>query len=435
MQPSRRRLRQVAIVTALVSGLAAVTAFGVAPLGDAIPPASVTVTESIPLTITATEAHDSFLQSELIRRGDTLASVLSRLGANDPELLRFASKDPIARKALSLRPGRSIRAELDPLGRVLRLAYRGAGLEDDSQSADANKRLVIRRVDDRLTAAEEIAPAERSTEMRSVEIRSSLFAATDAAGIPEQVAIQVADIFGGDIDLQRDLRRGDRLRVIYEVLRETDSFDAPVATRVLAAEFVNGGKAHQAVWFERNGRGEYYAFNGTSLKKAFLLNPLEFSRITSGFTEARLHPIMRDWRAHKGVDFSAPVGTRVRAAADGVVEYAGQQRGYGNVIILKHAQQKSTLYAHLQGFADGVKPGARIEQGDVIGTVGMTGWSTGPHLHYELRVAGEHVNPMTVAAGEARTLNAAERGVFSTSLASARHRFALLDTVRTAAFQ
>jgi murein DD-endopeptidase MepM/ murein hydrolase activator NlpD len=237
------------------------------------------------------------------------------------------------------------------------------------------------------------------------------------------------------IDLERDLRRGDRLRVVYDLLREADSLDAPVATRVLAAEFVTGGKVHRAFWHERRGKGEYFDAEGRSLKKAFLLNPLEFSRVSSGFSEARLHPIMRDWRAHRGVDFSAPVGTRVRAAAEGVVEFAGQQRGYGNVIIIRHANQKSTLYAHLQDFATGIRTGARVDQGDVIGAVGMSGWSTGPHLHYELRIAGEHVDPLKIAPTEARALEPAERVAFSAALGPLRHRLALLDSLRSASFQ
>lgn len=432
----RSHLRQVALVTALIGALAAVTAFGVAPIADSALPPAVTVTEQVPIAIVGSEPSDSFLQSELIRRGDTLASVLSRLGANDPEFLRFVALDPVAKAALTLRPGRTVRTELDSLGRVLKFAYRGAGLEDDASAAQDSKRLVIRRNGDTLTAREEVSPIERSTEMRSAEVRSTLFAATDAAGIPESVAVQIAEIFGSDIDLQRDLKRGDRLRVVYELLREGDSFDGAVATRVLAAELTTGGKAHQAVWFERHGRGEYYGFDGKSLKKDFLLNPLEFSRVTSGFTEARLHPIMRDWRAHKGVDFGAPIGTRVRSSADGVIEYIGMQRGYGNVVFIKHAKQMTTVYAHLQDFTEGLKAGSKVDQGEIIGTVGTTGWSTGPHLHYELRIAGEHVDPLAVAVpDEARKLGTKERGVFTASIAAVRHRFALLNSVRTASFQ
>lgn len=431
-------LKQAAIAFAVAGTLAAVTAFGVDPLDAAGQPAEPTlVTETLQLSPQVADgAADGYLHSELVRRGDTLAILLARMGANDAEFLRFAGTDPVARRGLVLRPGRSLRVELDALGRVQRLAYRGTGFDDDPRSTQAARRLVVKRTASGLQSLEEAVPVERNTEMRSAEIRSSLFAATDAAGIPESVAIQIAEIFAGDIDMQRGLQRGDRLRVVYDVLRETDSFDAPVATRVLAAEFVSGGKTHRAFWFERQGKGEYYDAEGRSLKRAFLLNPLEFSRVTSGFSAARLHPIMRDWRAHRGVDFAAPIGTRVRAAADGVIAFAGQQRGYGNVVIINHANDQTTLYAHLNEIYAGVRKGARIDQGDILGTVGMTGWSTGPHLHYELLVRGQHVDPLQVArAGPPRALEGAERTAFGRSLEVARHRLALADSLRTASFQ
>lgn len=431
-------LKQAAIAFAVAGTLAAVTAFGVDPLDDAGQPAEPTlVTETLQLSPQVADGSaDGYLHSELVRRGDTLAILLARMGANDAEFLRFAGTDATARRALVLRPGRSLRVELDALGRVQRLAYRGTGFDDDPRSTQAARRLVVKRTTAGLQSFEESVPVERNTEMRSAEIRSSLFAATDAAGIPESVAIQIAEIFAGDIDMQRGLQRGDRLRVVYDVLRETDSFDAPAATRVLAAEFVSGGKTHRAFWFERQGKGEYYDADGRSLKRAFLLNPLEFSRVTSGFSAARLHPIMRDWRAHRGVDFAAPIGTRVRAAADGVIAFSGQQRGYGNVVIINHANDQTTLYAHLNEIYAGVRKGARIDQGDILGTVGMTGWSTGPHLHYELLVRGQHVDPLQVArAGPPRALEGAERTAFGRSLEVARHRLALADSLRAASFQ
>jgi murein DD-endopeptidase MepM/ murein hydrolase activator NlpD len=430
------RLKRAALAIAVAGSLAAVTAFGVDPLDVAGPAEPGTITEPLVLSPEVAEHTDSYLHNELIRRGDTLAIVLARAGANDPEFLRYAAQDATARRALGLRPGRSLRIELDSLGRVQRLAYRSTGFDDTPRAAQAARRLLIARTASGFVAREESVPIERLTEMRSAEIRTSLFAATDGAGIPESVAIQLAEIFGGDIDMQRELRRGDRLRVVYDILRETDSFDAPVATRVVAAEFVNAGKTHRAVWYERNGKGEYYDGEGRSLKKAFLRNPLEFSRVTSGFSPARLHPIMRDWRAHRGVDFGAPIGTRVRAAADGVVEFAGQQRGYGNVIIIRHANEKKTLYAHLNEFYAGIRKGARVDQGDIIGTVGMTGWTSGPHLHFELHVGGEHVDPLKFAGVDAgRPLEPADRALFAKALEGLRHRLALADSLRSASFQ
>ncbi len=169
------------------------------------------------------------------------------------------------------------------------------------------------------------------------------------------------------------------------------------AGRVLAAEFVNDRKSYRAVWFaDETGKGGYYAADGKNLRKAFLRSPLEFSRITSGF-KMRFHPILQEWRAHQGVDYGAPPGTRVKATADGTVELAGSQNGYGNVVVLRHGGGVTTLYGHLRGFASGIKRGARVAQGDVIGYVGATGWATGPHLHYEFRVNNQHRNPLTIA--------------------------------------
>lgn len=429
---------QVAIATATVGLLGAVTAFGVAPLTEAELPPEQRITEAIPLALQVPESLDSFVQTETIRRGDTLGQLIGRLGANDSEFLRFAASDPVGRLALQMRAGRTVQAQVDGLGRVQRFTYRLGGLEADIADGGepgALTRLEIVRDGNRFTASEDIIPLERTVELRSVEIRSSLFAATDAAGIPEGVAIRVADIFGGDIDFSRDLRKGDRLRVVYESVREEGSLDQAQAGRILAAEFINGGERHEAFWHERDGRGEYFTFDGRSLKKSFLRNPLEFSRISSGFSPARLHPVLRDWRAHKGVDFAAPIGTRVRATADGTVEFVGQQRGYGNVVIVNHRNQYSTLYAHLNGFAPGLGVGDKVEQGQTIGAVGMTGWTTGPHLHYEVKINGEQVDPMGVALPDSKPLSPAERRALAAAVDAIRDQLAQLDTVRVASFQ
>jgi len=230
---------------------------------------------------------------------------------------------------------------------------------------------------------------------KSGEIRSSLFAATDAAGLSDNIATQLADTFAGDIDFHRDLRRGDKFTVIYEMLYHEGR--AIKSGRLLAAEFINQGRSYRAVWFQdAQGKGGYYTPEGKNIRKAFLRSPLEFSRISSGFA-MRFHPILQQWRAHKGVDYAAPAGTYVKATADGTVEFAGRQGGYGNVIVVNHQSGFSTTYAHLSRFAGGLRKGARVNQGDVIGHVGQTGWATGPHLHYEFRVNNEVRNPLTVA--------------------------------------
>src|SRR5204862_2110464 len=252
-------------------------------------------------------------------------------------------------------------------------------------------------------AAEEQAALETRVLMRASVIRSSLFAATDAVGIPDSIAMQLDDVFGGDIDFLRDLRKGYHFTVVYEVHHLGGR---PVrAGRLLAAEFVNQGRTLRAVHYGSS----YYAPDGRNLRKAFLRAPLEFSRVSSGFG-MRKHPIHTGWRAHKGIDYAAPMGTRVRAVGDAVVEFAGPKGGYGNVVVLRHNGQYSTVYAHLSRIA--VRRGARIAQNDTIGFVGQTGWATGPHLHYEFRIGGEARNPFSIALPAALPLPPAQLDAF-----------------------
>jgi murein DD-endopeptidase MepM/ murein hydrolase activator NlpD len=242
-------------------------------------------------------------------------------------------------------------------------------------------------------------------------IRHSLFGAADDAGIPDSVAVQLVDIFGGDIDFHRDLRKGDKFSVIYETVSH---LGRPIrAQRVLAAEFVNGEKTYQAFWYQGNGlSGGYYTAEGRSIKKAFLRSPLEFSRITSGFSSTRYHPVFQETRAHRGIDYGAPTGTRVKATGDGFIDFAGNQGGYGKLITIRHPGDKLTVYGHLSGFASGIKRGAHVAQGDVIGFVGATGVATGPHLHYEFRIAGVHRNPLSIALPTATALPSAHLPAF-----------------------
>jgi murein DD-endopeptidase MepM/ murein hydrolase activator NlpD len=224
--------------------------------------------------------------------------------------------------------------------------------------------------------------------MKSGSIQSSLFAAADEVGIPDSVAMQLGDVFGGDIDFHRDLRKGDQFAVVYELHYLGGR---PVrAGRLLAAEFTNNRKTFRAVHF---GSG-YYTPDGKNLRKAYLRSPLEFSRVSSGFGMRR-HPIAQAWRKHEGIDYAAPTGTRVRAVGDGVIEHAGPKGGYGKVVIIRHNGQFATVYAHLSRV--NVHRGQRVAQNDTIGAVGQTGWATGPHLHYEFRVGGQARNPFSIA--------------------------------------
>jgi murein DD-endopeptidase MepM/ murein hydrolase activator NlpD len=345
----------------------------------------------------------SYIREERFQRGDTLSAFLSRLGVAESEVGVLARQ----RALQALRPGYNVAAEVSAEGRLMALSF-----------LTARDTLVqVSRESEELRSSEERAALYTQVAMKSSVVQSSLFAASDAAGIPDSVAMQLADIFGGDIDFHRDLRKGDRFTVVYELHHLAGR---PVrAGRVLAAEFSSRGKTFRAVHY---GNG-YYAADGNNLRKAFLRAPLEFSRVSSGFG-LRVHPIARAWRAHQGIDYAAPTGTRVRAVGDAVVEHAGPRGGYGNVVILRHAGQYSTVYAHLSRIA--VRGGARVAQNDTIGFVGQTGWATGPHLHYEFRVAGQARNPMSIAMPAASPVPAAELAAFHAHAAPLIARLELL---------
>jgi len=436
---------KVATAVAVTLTLVAVTAFGTAPLREVELPPVQTIVEKVAIAATLQPAEEAggplqhYARSERIRRGDTLASLLDRLGATDIEFQKFVAADRQARKLMQLQAGRTVNALIDEAGRVQSLQYRYASLDSESdEPAQPTGRVSIRRADGGFAASDEPIALERQVEVAVAEVRTSLFAAIDGAGIPEAVATRIADILDGEVDFNRDLRRGDLLRVVYEVIREADSLDRPTIGRILALEFTINGTRHEAVWFDREGseQGEYFTFDGRSLRKAFLQHPVEFSRVSSGFTNARMHPILNYVREHKGVDFAAPTGTKVRSSGDGIIEFVGQQRGYGNLVEIRHRNGISTLYAHLSGFAHGLSKGARVAQGAVIGYVGSTGWATGPHLHYEFKVNGHHVNPLSVVLPPAAPLDAVERAHFVARTAGLRVRLAQTDSVvRLASFE
>ncbi|MFZ1180454.1 MAG: peptidoglycan DD-metalloendopeptidase family protein [Herbaspirillum sp.] len=362
-----------------------------------------------------------YVNEEKVRAGDTLASLMKRLGIADDAAAGFIKSDALARTIMQLRAGKRVTARTSEDGGLQQLSV----TLSDSHDGPVNA-LTIKRDGDGFKAAIIPAALERRIEMRSGQIHSSLFAATDHAQIPDSIATQIVDMFATNINFSSDLRCGDRFNVVYESFYSNGE---PVRTgRVLAGEFTNAGNLHQAVWFDEPGSktgGGYYSFDGKSLKKAFLKSPLAFTRISSGFS-MRMHPIRGVWKQHTGVDFAAPTGTPIHASGDGVVDFVGKQNGYGNIIVIRHWNKYATAYGHMSRFASGMRKGAKVSQGDVIGYVGMTGWATGPHLHYEFRIANVPRNPLSVDVPNAQPLNGSQLTRFRAVSADMHRRLALL---------
>lgn len=389
-------------VVALLMG-AGVTAFAIAPMApDASDLPRRVVTESVTpedvgSQLEALASHDlSLYRSDLTRNADTADSLLRRVNVTDVAAAAFLRSDKTARLLLEGRAGKMVQVRSDASGQLEELVARFPAA-DPAQWATHFSRLSVKRVDGRFEARVEQAALAAQVRLGSGTIRSSLFAATDESRIPDPVAVQMAEIFSTDIDFHRELRKNDSFSVVYEAL----TADGEVITwnqaagRVLAAEFVSNGRSYSAVWFkDPSGKGGYFGFDGQSKRRAFLASPLEFSRVTSGFS-MRFHPILQSWRAHLGVDYGAPTGTSVRSVGDGVVDFAGWQNGYGNVVKIRHSNDRETVYAHLSRID--VKRGQRVEQGTHIANVGMTGWATGPHLHFEFKLRGQQQDPLVVA--------------------------------------
>jgi murein DD-endopeptidase MepM/ murein hydrolase activator NlpD len=409
------RVRRV-VALLLLPFLGIVAAFGIAPdtVTDTAPRTQVVEDLTLPAAALSVAPDAGFWREERVLRGDTLGAVLSRLGVDDPEAVAWLRNARAARGLYQLVPGRTMRSHTTAEGKLLALRYLNAG-----------KVIRIERAGASFSISEQAVALERRVMMKSGEIRSSLFAATDAANLPDAVAIQIADIFSTDIDFHRDLRRGDRFTVIYEAYYDQGE---PLRTgRVLAAEFINNNRAYRAVYFQYAAdEGAYYTPEGGNIRKAFLRSPLEFSRITSGFTNARFHPVLQEWRAHRGIDYAAPTGTRVKATGDAVVEFAGRQGGYGNVVVLRHQSAYTTWYGHLSGFAKGLRKGMRVTQGTVIGYVGATGLATGPHLHYEFRINNVHQNPLRVVLPSAPPITAEQRPAFEAATGQLAQHLKLL---------
>jgi murein DD-endopeptidase MepM/ murein hydrolase activator NlpD len=412
-----------ALIAALLLGGGG-AAFGVASIDPA--PDNILVRQVVedvlPLPVDpqlqALEQHGlSLYRSDATRTAETVDALLARLGVDEPAAAAYLRRDPTFRAQFFARSGRAVSVRTNERHELQQLI--GLWVPENSSLF---KRLVINRSPDGLFMSHlETGVLTPSVRLGSASIRTSLFAAADDAHVPDGVVSQLVEIFSNDIDFHHDLRMGDRFNVVYETL-EADG--EPVRTgRILSAEFVNAGTRYDAMWFEPPGRkGGYYTLAGKSLETSYLATPLQFSRVSSGFS-MRFHPIQHQWKAHLGVDFAASIGTPVRSVGEGTVDFAGVQNGFGNVVIVKHNNLEQTVYAHLSRIA--VRAGQNVAQGQAIGAVGETGWATGPHLHFEFRVNGVHQNPSLMAhRHDAAVLSAELRPEFDRMALSMRLQLA-----------
>ena len=393
-QERKKKLRWfVALSTIPLLGV--VTAFGLVPQSDlGLPTAKVAIEEITLPKIDAPVTVSSFWRSERVQRGDTVAELLSRLNIDDDAASNYLRNSTETESFRKLSVGREIQAETTATGGLIALRY----LSNDGTQ------ILIKKQDDAFQTNSLPAQLEKRLFVRTGEIKTNLYAASDAAGMPDAAANQLHELFSGDIDFRHDLRVGDKFTVIYEmtyhngVLLNTG--------RIQSAEFINQGRIYRAIYFQTDEQhGDYYTPEGKSVRKAFLRSPIEYSRVSSGFTNSRFHPLLNKWKAHNGVDFAAPTGTKIKATADGVVSFVGKENGYGNMVKIKHQGRYTTVYGHLSRFAQGLHRGQRVAQGDLIGFVGMTGLASGPHLHYEFKINGRHHNPMRVALPDAQPIS------------------------------
>jgi murein DD-endopeptidase MepM/ murein hydrolase activator NlpD len=346
-----------------------------------------------PVTTTAPQMESSNWHKVVIKSGDSLAGIFSDLGIPPRQLQDVLASGAVAKKLTRIYPGQALRLRTDPDQGLLELRYEIDALNEvhiTRSSTGYEPQLIVR-------------VPERRIVQRTASIDSSLFLAAQNANLPENITMELAGIFGWDIDFALDIREGDQFAIVYEEL----FLDGErIGTgNILAADFTNQGQMHQAVRFtDIQGHSDYYAPDGRSMRKAFLRTPVAFSRISSGFSTGRKHPVLNTIRAHKGVDYAAPRGTPVKATGSGKIVLLGKKGGYGNTVEIQHGSSYSTLYAHLNNYARGLKNGNRVQQGQIIGYVGSTGLATGPHLHYEFRINGVHRNPLTVKLPEAAPL-------------------------------
>ncbi|MFM7284107.1 MAG: M23 family metallopeptidase [Betaproteobacteria bacterium] len=414
--------------------MAAITAFGLSGISEAesrVLNQQVAIEikpEALELQMKALAAHGLELTREdEVRKNDSFESLLERLGVEDRDARQYLRKDTRTAGILRNSAGQTALVRTDLEGRLLRLQL--------LNKLDAW--IVERTGEGQFTTRTARLGSEMRIEHRSVQVGRSFYGAMDEAGVPEAITEQVVTLFESDLDFRRQVSSGDIVRVIYENQlvggRDIGAF------KLLAVRFEAGQKTYEALYFEHpeTRKGNYYDAQGRSVKRGFLAEPLRYTRMSSGFTTYRLHPLFGDPRAHRGVDYAAPYGTPVRSVADGVVVSKGWSTGYGNTVEIKHNERYSTLYAHLSDYAPKMVRGKNVNMGEVIGFVGTTGWATGPHLHYEFRVNGRHVDPSRIIAENPQvpSLTGSALKSFEVAATDLRGRLSLLDNVNTARAQ
>ena len=339
-------------------------------------------------SVVAAPAHRVTVSS-----GDSLYLIFKRLGLPQRDLALMTGSKPLAKKLARISPRQELEFYVDTESRLTRLVHR----------LDRIRSLHVYRDGSAFTFEEVVEPPEISVATATGVIDSSLFEAGQRAGLSDNLIMQMAEIFGWDVDFALDIRAGDRFALVFE--EQFKDGEKIGEGPIVAAEFTNRGRRIRAVrYVDPAGRIDYFSPDGRSMRKAFLRTPVNFTRISSRFSFSRRHPILHKMRAHRGVDYAAPRGTAVKASGDGRVVFAGRNGGYGRTVILKHGSVYTTLYAHLSRFSRGIRPGKRVEQGQTIGYVGSTGLATGPHLHYEFRVRGAHRDPLSVKLPRAAPL-------------------------------
>jgi murein DD-endopeptidase MepM/ murein hydrolase activator NlpD len=342
---------------------------------------------------TDAEAQDPSVITEVVRKGDNLSSLFQRAGLTNKHLAEVLDTCKESKNLTQMHPGHRLTFKVDPAGKLERLDYSPNLLETQTYTRQGAG----------FAYSQTLRKPDVHTKLVEAQISSSLYGAAKSAQISDAMVYELANIFAYDIDFAMDLRRGDSFKILYE-----EAFLDGKKVRngqILAAEFTNTGTTYKAVrYLDKDGKAQYYSPDGRALRKGFLRTPVEFARISSGFSLGRKHPILNKIRAHKGVDYSAPTGTPIMASGDGKISLAGTYSGYGNCVIIEHDSKYTTLYGHMSRFASGIRKGSSVKQGQIIGYVGATGLATGPHLHYEFHIGNKVVNPVTVELPKAQAI-------------------------------